>query len=113
MSDQEKSMEHRRSDSGIAVKLDLLHDDVNGIKAVLKELTAAISRLAVVESDQGHIRATQERAFSFLEKLESRVATLEQLAVSSRQANSWVEKALWAVAAASAMYIGKKVGLIT
>ncbi len=105
--------EDRRNASGISVKLDLLHEDVSDMKAVLKELTAAISRLAVVESDQGHIRAAQERSFAVLAKLEERITTLEQLAVTSKQTNTWMEKGLWAAAAAVAMYVAKKIGLIT
>ena len=99
--------------SGINVKLDLLHEDVSDMKTVLKELTAAISRLAVVESDQGHIRDGQERTFKVLEKLEARVTVLEQLAVTSKQTNLWIEKGLWAAAAAALMYVAKKVGLVT
>lgn len=115
MTDPITFFEERRNAnaSGISVKLDLLHEDVSDMKAVLKELTAAISRLDVVESDQGHIRAAQERTFKVLERLEERTTSLEQLAVSSKQANGWVEKGLWAAAAAAAMYVAKKVGLIT
>ena len=103
----------RRQTSGIEVKLDLLHDDVTDMKSVLKELTAAISRLAVVESDQNHIRAAQERTFVVLEKVEARIAALEALSVTSKQTNKWAENAIWAVAAAAAMYVAKKVGLIS
>ncbi len=112
MTDPVTFFEDRRNASGISVKLDLLAGDVADLKTVLKELTAAISRLAVVESDQGHIRAAQERAFGVLEKLEMRIAALEQLAVTSKQTSTWVEKGIWAAAAAAAMYIAKKVGLI-
>lgn len=124
MSNEQMPMfEKRTSDihaASIAVKLDLLHDDVTDMKSVLKELTAAISRLAVVESDQGHIRAAQERTFlvlekveTRLEKLETRVLALEQLGVDSKRSNAWVDKAVWAVVAAVAMYVAKKVGLVT
>jgi len=44
MSEPATFFEDRRSASGISVKLDLLHDDVSDMKAVLKELTAAIYR---------------------------------------------------------------------
>ena len=113
MSEPVTFFEDRRSASGISVKLDLLHDDVSDMKTVLKELTAAISRLAVVESDQGHIRAAQERTFVVLERLETRISALESLSVTNKQTNQWVMTALWAAAAAAAMYVAKKVGLVT
>lgn len=102
----------RRQTTGIEVKLDLLHGDVQDMKSVLKELTAAISRLAVVESDQGHIRAAQERGFKVLEKLEQRIAALEAVAVTSKQTNTWVEKALWAAAVLACVFIARRAGLM-
>ena len=111
------------SATGIAVKLDLLHEDVQDMKTVLKELTAAISRLAVVESNQGHISAAQERGFTALGNLEKRMATyekendarikaLEAQSITSKQTNVWVDRAVWGTVAAVGMYVAKKVGLI-
>jgi hypothetical protein len=99
--------------SGISVKLDLLHADVGDMKEAIKTLATAINRLAVVEERLGNTSQALERAFVALEKVEARLAALEQTAVTSKQTNAWVDKALWALAAAAAMYIAKKVGLVT
>lgn len=112
----------RRVQNGISVKLDILHDDVKDMKAVLRELTAAISRLAVVESDLSHHSAAQERAFLVLAELEKRVANYESstnarlakndIAIANASRTSgWVDKAVVAVVALVASYIAAKVGL--
>ena len=41
--------ERRASNTTTDIKLDALHDDITDIKLVLKELTVAINRLAIVE----------------------------------------------------------------
>lgn len=105
--------EDRRNASGIAVKLDLLHADVGDMKEAIKTLATAINRLAVVEERLGNTSQALERAFVALDKVETRIALLEQKAVTSAQTSGWVEKGLWAAAAAAVMYVAKKVGLIT
>ena len=105
-------LEHHKPDGGIKIKLDLLHDDVKDMKGVLKELTTAINRLAIVEERQSQAGEAMGRAFKGLDQVRDRLSDLEALAVSSRQTNDWAGKALWAAAAASAVYIGKKVGLL-
>ena len=102
----------RREQSGISVKLDLLHDDVSDMKSVLKDLTIAINRLAVVEERQTQAAAALERAFGALERVEGRLAVLELQGVSSKQTNDWMGKAVWAAVAAVAVFAGKKVGLL-
>jgi hypothetical protein len=105
------SFRDRRIDNGIVMKLDLLHGDVQDMKSVLKELTAAISRLAVVESDQGHIRAAQERAFNVLEKLENRMAAVEITAANASRTSGWVDKGVVAVIATVGAYLATRLGL--
>jgi tetratricopeptide (TPR) repeat protein len=104
--------EDRRASSGISVKLDLLHADVGDMKEAIKTLATAINRLAVVEERLGNTSQALERAFIALDKVEQRISSLEQAAVVSKQTNSWFEKGLWAMAAAAAMYVAKKTGLI-
>lgn len=101
----------RRTTDGISVKLDLLHSDVQDMKSVLKELTAAISRLAVVESDMTHFSAAQERAFKVLEKLETRMAAVEIQASNAARTSGWVDKAVVAVVAVVGAYTANKLGL--
>ncbi len=96
----------------IDAKLDALQENVSEIKDSIKTLTAAIVRLAVVEERLGNNSQALERAFANIEKVGQRVMDLEAQAVQSKQTNGWVEKGLWAAAAAACMYIAKKVGLI-
>jgi hypothetical protein len=98
---------------GIAIKLDLLHADVGDMKEAIKTLATAINRLAVVEERLGNTSQALERAFVALEKVENRLSELEKAAVTTDQTKAWVDKALWAAAAAACMYVAKKVGLIT
>jgi hypothetical protein len=72
----------REQDSGIIVKLELLHDDVSDMKSVLREMTAAINRLALVEERQATTAVALERAFTVLKELESRMSTLEKTGAS-------------------------------
>ena len=97
---------------GVEVKLDLLHQDVSDMKAVLKELTVAINRLAIVEERQSETAKSMERAFSAIDKITARLASLEQGAVSSARTSGWVDKGIWAAAGLAAMYIARKVGLV-
>ena len=97
---------------GMEVKLDLLHQDVSDMKAVLKELTVAINRLAVVEERQSETAKSMERAFTAIEKIMIRVSALEQGAVVAARTTGWVEKGVWAAAGLAVMYVAKKVGLI-
>jgi hypothetical protein len=90
----------RQQDSGIIVKLELLHEDVGDMKAVLKDLTIAINRLALVEERQAQTAASLERAFSALEKVEGRVSVLELSNVNTSRTSHWLDKAIVAIIAA-------------
>jgi hypothetical protein len=100
------------ADDAVVVKLNLLHEDVKDMKTVLKELTTAINRLAVVEERQTQFADSVGRAFKGLEEVRIRVLALETVAVASKQTNDWAGKALWAAAAAGVMFVAKKAGLL-
>ena len=108
----EETFTERRSSTGISVKLDHLSESVGEMKGVLKELTVAINRLAVVEANQSHAAAALERAFVALAKLEMRIAALETSSADNRRTTSNVDKALWVLAGMTALFIANKVGLI-
>ena len=96
---------------GISARLESLHRDVGEMRDVLKELTVAINRLAVVEERQLQTAASLERAFKALEKVENRVADLEKQAPLNKQSNKWMELLLMAVAGAALSFVAVKVGL--
>lgn len=103
----------RRANNNAAtnIKLDALHEDITDIKLVLKELTVAINRLAIVEERQSQAAEALERAFTALEKVEIRVTNLEMVSVNSKQTNDWVGKVIWAGLAVLVIFILRKVGL--
>lgn len=96
----------------IAVRLDNLHEDVSGMRDVLKELASAVTKLAVIEERQGQAAQALERAFIALEKLEVRMAALEKAQPIQQQSADWVGKAVWAAVVVVALLTAKKVGLV-
>lgn len=110
----------------LAQRLEALHGDVGDIKAALRDLANAVTRLAVVEERQQQAAAAQERGFRALERVEARVSTLEhqlpdrldqrlasleQQAPAAGRTAAWVDRAVWAAAAAGVMYVAKSGGL--
>ena len=96
----------------VAAKMEVLHEDVNDMKVVLKELTSAITKLAVVEERQAQTSQAVERAFKTLEKIESRLGVLEQQSQLTGRTNVWVERGVIGLATAVVLYAGHKVGII-
>lgn len=95
----------------LTLKLQVLHEDVGEMKSVLKDLTAAITKLALIEERQTQAAAAQERAFGVLAKLEERVSNLEAYAPANKRVSVWLDRATWAALGLLGMYIAKKVGL--
>lgn len=93
-------------------KLTMLHQDVGDIKTALKELTSAITRLALVEERIASTAAAQERAFAAIANVERRITEIEKKLPEYSRASIWVDRGVWAAAAAAVMYIAKKVGLV-
>ena len=93
-------------------KLSMLHQDVGDIKAALKELTSAITRLALVEERMASTAAAQERAFAAIGAVEKRLLEIEQKLPEYSKASTWVDRGVWAAASAAVMYVAKKAGLI-
>ena len=96
----------------IAVRLDNLHEDVSGMRDVLKELATAVTKLAVIEERQTQSAQALERAFLALEKVESRISALEIAQPLQKQSADWVGRAVWAALAVVAVFSAKKVGLM-
>ena len=106
-------VENNNNDTALlAAKLSALHEDVGEVKAALRELSDAITKLALVEERQSQTSSALERAFIAIEKIETRLSMLERVQPEARRAARWLDRALWAAAAAVAMFIGRKAGLI-
>jgi len=107
------SGEERRRDmkefTELAGKLMSLHEDVSEIKGALKDLTSAITKLALIEERQTVTNAALERAFVAISRVESRLFELERLAPMNNQSRIWVELFVVALAGAALMFIWEAV----
>lgn len=92
--------------------LNSLREDVGDMKSVLKDLTVAITRLAVVEERQGQVTEAMSRVFNVLEKIELRVSTLERTSFSNDKTIAWIDKAIYAALGVAAMFILNKLGIV-
>ena len=129
MSDQYSGPERRSPESAwveFSKQLASLHCDVGEIKVGMsdfrtgmKEMTKAITKLALVEERQTHASQAIERCFkaaerlqASLDKLDGRVAELERSEPSQNRAAEWVDRAVWAAASASVAMFAAKSGML-
>lgn len=96
----------------IAMQMQVLHEDVKDMQSVLKELTTAITKLAIVEERQAQIAQSMERAFKAIEKVEARLTTLEQQAPMNKQTNAWADRLVIGIITVVFVFAAHKVGLI-
>lgn len=104
--------ERRVADSDIATlsaRLQSLHSDVSEIKVVMRELTTAITKLALVEERQANVAAAQERMFNALGKLEVRITALERLEPASTKTSIWVDRGVLFLIGAAATLIWDRI----
>lgn len=97
--------------TALTMRLQVLHEDVTDIKSVLKDLTSAITKLALIEERQAQASAAQERAFKALGRIEDRVAALEKRVPINDHMNRWVERVTTAVILAVVVYGLKQIGI--
>ena len=106
-----------------------IREGVSEMKDAMREMAAAIDRLAVIEERQNQDRAALERAFGAIsdmnkkrdqttarvmevvEKIEARMRALEMAQPLQSRTAEWVEKAIFAAAAAAVMFVAGKAGL--
>lgn len=100
-------------------RLRSLHLDVGDIKGALKDLTAAITKLALIEERQTQASLALERAFGAVEKLEDklngideRLRSIEKNDVNQSRTSEYVDKAIWAAVGLLAMFAASRLGLL-
>lgn len=107
------SGEERRRDTKelneLTAKLLSLHEDVSEIKGALKDLTSAITKLALIEERQSVTNAALERAFVAISRVEDRLSELERIAPFNNQSRIWVERFVMAVAGAALLFVWEQV----
>lgn len=130
MSDNYPGPERRSNDQAWATfanQLAALHADVGDIKAGMsefrdgmRELSQAIVKLALVEERQAQAMQAMERAFKALERLDQkvdaltgRVTELEKAEPEQARTAEWVDRAVWAAAAAACATLASKLGLLS
>jgi hypothetical protein len=82
------------------------------MKMVMRDVASALTKLALIDERQSQMLETQGRIFKILDKLDSRVDTLEISEGKQNQATTWVFAAVWGAAGLLAMYIAKMLGLL-
>jgi hypothetical protein len=89
----------------LAGEMKMLRSDVAEMKVAFKEISHALSKIALVEERQTHMSASVERAFKEIEKIQVRLDKLEQAAPINNQTSKWLEMALIGCAGAVGSYI--------
>jgi Mg2+ and Co2+ transporter CorA len=95
----------------LAVRLNLLHEDVGEIKTALGKLSDAITKLALVEQNQLQTAEAMERAFTAIERIERRVEKLEHSGWESSHSAKWVDRAIVAAITVGGMALLRAVGI--
>jgi len=96
----------------LSTRLANLHEDVSEIKGAMKTLSEAITKLALVEERQITTAVSLERAFTAIEKIETKVSSLEKNVAYYNKTSIWVDRAVTALAGASLVMIAKGSGLM-
>lgn len=96
----------------LATKIERLHADIADMRMSMREMASAITKLAVVEERQAQTAQGLERAFKAIERVEERVARLEELAPSSKSASLWIDRTITAIVATVLVFVARAVGLI-
>ena len=96
----------------LSSRLEALHQDVGEIKSAMNNLSAAITKLALVEERQAVTNQALERAFNAINAVEKRVSDLEKADAHNKRTNKYVDSVVWALCAASMMFVAAKVGLV-
>lgn len=81
------------------------------MRSAIERMSEAVTRLALVEERQAAASAAIERIAQALEKLDERLRRLEVAEPMQAKTVEWVQSALWALAAAAAMFVAGRVGL--
>lgn len=112
------------------MQIGILQSEMSGVRENLKEMTAAITKLAVIEERMVASTLQQERMLEIIRenrtetnisleklaeksaRLEERLDNLEKSAPLQKLISNWILSGAWAVIGIVALFIAKKVGLI-
>lgn len=93
-------------------RLETLHADLGDVKSAMRDVAAALVKLTLLEERQAQSSEALQRAFSVLERVEARLATLEAAQPMQSLVGRWVTGAMWGAAGLLGMHMAHKAGLI-
>jgi len=96
----------------LAIQLETMQADVGEIKASMKDMAQAVTKLALIEERQMQSAQSLGRAFKTLEKHEERLTVLEKTIPETKRTSDWVDRAVWALLAVLGTYAANKLGLL-
>lgn len=88
-----------------------LADGQAAIREEMRDLTNAVTRLAIFEERQARQSEALDRAFKAIEKVEDRATVLELHAPEARRIHAWVDRAIAASLGLLGYYIAHKLGI--
>ena len=97
--------------NAILVRLDRMEKTQDETRDTLREMAAAINKLAVIEERQQVASSAIERLMAEHKKIDERLRALEIAEPMQVQATEWVQRAVWAAAVAAVMFAAGKAGL--
>ncbi len=95
-----------------------IHEGLNAVqrgqeemRVAMRQFAAALTRLVLVEERQAATSSAIERLSESIERLEERLRKLEISEPLQARSSEWTMNAVWAAAAAAAMFVAGRVGL--
>ncbi len=95
----------------VLVRLDRMEKAQDETRDTLREVAAAINKLAVIEERQHAASSAIERLAAEQKMIDERLRALEISEPLQAQTAEWVKNAVWAAASAAAMFAAGKLGL--
>ena len=97
--------------NAVLVRLDRMEKAQDETRDTLREVAAAINKLAVIEERQQAASSAIERLAVEQKRIDERLRALEISEPMQAQTAEWVKNAVWAAASAAAMFAAGKLGL--
>jgi len=96
----------------LTVQMSSMQADMGEIKASMKDMAQAVTKLALIEERQVQSAQALERAFKTIEKHDERIDILEKVTADTTRTSKWVDRAVWAILAGVSTVIFNKAGLL-
>ena len=96
----------------LVYKVDLLSSTISEMSSNMKTLSESMNRLVLAEERISNVVSTNLRIQQDMDSLDIRVRSLEVSESSNKRTVSAVDKFIWALAAASIIFVAVKTGLV-